>query len=207
MPWLVPKVISGLLGKRWFTATGSGAERRNSQRQPSDEESVNLEWRDDEGEWRVEPADACDESKNGLGLLTEFRFRPGQVVYVLREEAKPLQASVCHARLAGESYHVGLAVIPRERRRVERTTATGEASLHWTSATGTPLSVRANVRNVSEGGIQVESGEPMDEGVVIRIRGSNVECLGSVRYCAPRGKTYYLGLQMIGEPLLADSTE
>ena len=106
MAWLVPRVISGLLGKRWFTATDSGAERRNSQRQPSDEASFNLEWRDDKGEWRVEPADACDESKNGLGLLTEFRFRPGQVVYVLREEAKPLQASVCHSRLAGESYQL-----------------------------------------------------------------------------------------------------
>ena len=168
---------------------------------------MNLEWRDEDGKWRVEPAEACDESTNGLGLLTEFRFRPGQVVYVLKEEASPLQASVCHTHPAGDSYHVGLAVIPRERRRMERTTASGDASLHWTSSAGAPVTVQGSVRNVSEGGIQIESKQPLDEGVVIRIRGANVECLGSVRYCAPRGETYYLGLQIIGEPLLVEADE
>lgn len=209
MAWLSSLIdrVTRRPGGGAFAPAESGRERRTADRSPVESESVNLEWRDSEGRWRVEPVEACDVSENGLGLLVEHCFEPGQIVYVLREDAPTVQGAVRHVREAGDSYRVGLALIPRERRRMDRIEAGGHAAVYWTSREGESREVKARVRNVSDGGLQIECSQRFSNGFVVRLRGSNVECLASVRYCADRGDSYCVGLQMIGEPTLDPSAE
>ncbi len=193
--------------KRPASSNASGSERREAPREAAKGAGVQLEWRGADGHWRIEPVESCDASTSGLGVLSESGFQPGQTIYVLRDGVRAMQANVCHVKPVGDSYHIGVRLIPNERRRIERTPASGEAVVRWTRQDGESIRLAARICNVSDGGLQIETESGFDEGAVLKLTGSEVECLASVRYCRPRGDAFAVGLQIIGEPSLTPGVD
>jgi len=174
-----------------------GSDRRRKDRVAADRE-VRLEWREGDA-WRVEPVDALDSSATGLGVLMETPLQVGTTIYVLEPDQQAVQAHVCNCEEVGDSYRVGLAVIRRERRRVQRSAAGGHAHVRWTGGDGKTLECEAEVRNASDGGLQLGLDQAAEDGSVLRLTGEQVECMGTVRYSIPHGSRHLVGVELLGE--------
>ncbi len=79
---------------------------------------------------------------------------------------------------------------------------TGGGVLHWRGA-----SIPVTVRNVSDGGVQLQVPQAINVPEVIRLTGETWECLGSTRYCTRQGSKFVVGVEIVGEPYQKDSCD
>src|SRR5262249_7406474 len=89
-----------------------------------------------------------------------------------------------------------------ELRREGRAHTTGGGMLH---RRGRPIPV--TVRNVSDGGLQLQAPEPVAVPEMIRVTGETWECLGWTRYCTRQGSRFVVGVELVGQAYQKDSCE
>ena len=85
------------------------------------------------------------------------------------------------------------------RRDEERYAAGGTGALTWQSGSG-KHECRVNVRNISQGGVQLISKRPLQIGWSAHLRGEQFDCIGSGKYCNPTETDYLIGIRFLSEP-------
>jgi PilZ domain len=87
---------------------------------------------------------------------------------------------------------------PQNRRREPRVPVTSDFDLFWQDVDASHKSTRAKGIEISEHGASVRSPKPILRNSVIQIRGCQIqlETKATVRYCAKRGLSYIIGLEL-----------
>lgn len=138
-------------------------------------------------------------SQHGFAIRAKMRLREGQAVWVTRPESPALKSVVRHVRREADSYVLGFARVVLERRREDRRPVAGTGNLRLSGPRGEPVSIEAEIRNISPEGVQVSSPQSVPKGEVARLIGTAVECMGAVRYCVPWNGSFLVGLFLIGK--------
>lgn len=119
---------------------------------------------------------------------------PNTKTVCLREGDSSYRLQVIAAREQPSGFELELAYVDSGRRRETRIEVGGGATI------GSPLgrdeqSVRAEILNVSAGGLQVLCDEAFSAGEAVRVIGDGVERLCRVCYCLKISGGYRVGLQ------------
>jgi len=86
----------------------------------------------------------------------------------------------------------------RDIRRHPRVPYLGRVRISWEDTHGTPKYALASCLNISEGGVSIETPEPIPVYTNVSLRADQVNLAGSaaVKHIARRGSKYILGLAM-----------
>jgi hypothetical protein len=160
---------------------------------------VSLQWQNAKGATRTAKGVLENISSQGFAVRTKRKLLEGQTVWLSRPDSPLLKSVVRHVQQENGLYVLGFARVLRERRREDRSPATGLAALRWSGQRGETLSADVRIRNLASEGVQVESALSVPHGDVVRLIGAAVECAGAVRYCVPWKDKFLVGLFLIGK--------
>lgn len=181
------------------------AERRSEARVPS-QISVKLRWED--GELVQETTGVAENvSENGFSILTAEPISIGQTVWVVGRSVTGRKAVVRYCQASESGYNLGVRAISRDRRRIDRQPVDGAGVLRFGDSRGHTVKSEVVVKNISNGGMQLQIGVPAEKETYVRLTGESLECEGTVRYCQQDGESYLLGVQFIREPGVAVADE
>lgn len=86
----------------------------------------------------------------------------------------------------------------KDLRRHPRLPYLGRVRISWEDTHGTPKYALANCMEISEGGVRIETPEPIPVYARVSLRVEQINLVGSaaVKHIARRGSKYVLGLEM-----------
>ncbi|MEZ5391779.1 MAG: hypothetical protein R2724_02620 [Bryobacterales bacterium] len=168
---------------------------------------MTLQWHDANHNVRSAVGVLENVSPEGFGVRTKRAFKDGQTVWVTRADSPALKSIVRHVAKDEDAYVLGFARITNEKRREDRSPATGAAMLRCMGPNGETLSHEVQIRNVSPEGVQVCTPMAAPAGEVARLIGTAVECVGAIRYCVPWNDKFLVGLFLIGKAQRRSSLE
>ena len=142
---------------------------------------------------------------DGMVVLLREPLVAGQTVWIRERPTDRVATVVCCVKRVMR-YLVILRLRPLERRRESRLPAGGCGTLYWTGPDGSK-SARVAVRNMTEGGMQLEVPDRLDVGQSIRLSGETWQCQGIVRYCRPERGQLLAGVQLTRPPYPKDCLE
>ena len=169
---------------------------RKDQRLPVDV-AVRVEWFDENGVCRTEPAIIEDSSARGLGFTVGEQFPVDQTVWIESAAGDITKTVVRHTALSRNGFRTGAYRVDQERRRTDRCPVGGEATIHWGDTQVGPCDTPVAVRNATEFGLQVECSIPLPVGTVVQIVGDQLQCDGSTCYCRESGDKFVIGLHLV----------
>ena len=93
---------------------------------------------------------------------------------------------------------VRIALSQKSIRRHQRIPYAGPVRISWQGADGQPRYVQGRCLDVSEGGLRIESAEPVPVRALIQLNAERLKISGSatVKHSARRGAKYLLGLEL-----------
>ena len=181
--------------------SGEVPRDRRIERRHSGSGSATLFWLDESSELRSAPVKMQNVSAEGMAVATPASIAVGETVR-LRSELSESRASVRYCRKQEAGFSVGLRLVPQERRRGERLSASGAGYLTWTESSGRQRTTVVKAKNISDEGMQVEV--PRDVGIsqlqqdeLVKVWGSTYECVGRLRFRQPSGPSCVLGIEFV----------
>jgi len=135
-----------------------------------------------------------------LDIESPAAFFLGRTVWLLEGSAEsPCAVIGCEGIDGG--HKVTLRYLHAGRRREDRDYTLGTGRADWRRSDGVHDSVVAAVSNLSDGGMQLLSRRPIEQGAFVRLKGEQFECQGFVRYCtAGEDGDFLIGLQFAQTP-------
>ena len=150
-----------------------------------------------------------DRSEKGVGVFSDQPVDEGRTVWIV-EGADPSEqklAAVRYCRPRFGRWKIGLVFVLDERRNLERQPVEGEAKLSWGYIAAEAFHCEAKVLNISAVGVMVEVDRPVPVDARARLEGPNLECMGYVRHCTPKGDLFLVGMQLAAAPIGKGSSE
>lgn len=199
--------ISNLFGKL-LKRDGESLGAQQPQQQPdiddsrkeqrtADESAVRLEWFDENGVCRSEPATIEDTSGHGLAFTANEEFPVDHTVWIENAAGEITKTVVRHTTPSGRGFRSGAYRVVAERRRTDRFPAAGTAMVHWGDPQIGPCDIAVVVRNATEFGLQIECGVPLPVGTVVQVMGDELQCDGSTCYCRESDEKFVIGLHLV----------
>lgn len=163
----------------------------------SPEVSASMRFRNASGEW--EECDAAIEHRDDYRALVTapYGLEEGDTVWLEDQEVARLYV-VERSTLIHDGSRLELRIAHVERRRTSRRDEDSLGELQI--LTGDDRVLKVTVNNVSGGGAQVESREPLADWVPVRLRFRDRDLSGAVRYCRRYQGMYVAGIQFSFEP-------
>ena len=161
-------------------------------------ELVVAHWLDQDGRSRAGRARIVNRSRHGLGLWMATPIAPGAEVRLTGGTTTLGVVQNCRAETEG--YIVDLLRQASERRASPRRPVSGVATLMWQDSHGGDHSLRAEVLNASEGGVQILTPRALPVPTIIFLLGKNVEAIAETRYCEARDDMFVIGLRLKAFP-------
>lgn len=169
---------------------------RKEQRTEADV-AVRIEWFDENGVCRSEPANIKDSSIHGMAFTVAEEFPVDQTLWVETANGAITKTVVRNAAPSGRGYRIGAYRVDQERRRTDRFPAAGNASIHWGDPHVGPCDTPVVVRNATEFGLQIECAVPLPIGTIVQVQGDELQCDGSTCYCRDTGDGFVIGLHLV----------
>ena len=129
--------------------------------------------------------------------------RVGETVLVSAED-KLLKAAVRHCEKDGDGYRLGLYLVIKEKRRLDRIVVAGSGQLNYQAEDGSEQGMPVEIHNVSEDGFRGTTPEAVPVGATVRLTGEQYECLATARYCNPEDGHFSAGFQYFVKPHLRE---
>jgi len=105
-----------------------------------------------------------------------------------------------NCRAETEGYSVGLLRQSADRRASPRRLVSGAATVVWEDAEGSEQSLRAEVVNVSKGGVQIQTPRDLPVPTIVFLLGKDVEAMAETLYCEARDSIFVVGLRFKTAP-------
>ena len=193
------------------TPSGESLRDRRTQRRHSGSGSATLFWFDESSELRSAAVELQNVSAEGIAVGTPASVAVGETVR-FRSERSESRATVRYCKKQGPGFSVGLRLVPQERRRGERLSASGVGYLAWTEAPGRQRTTVVKAKNISDAGMQVEVPEDVDisqlkQDELVRVWGKTYECLGWLRFRQSSGPSCVLGIEFVRPAYTKDCLE
>ena len=169
---------------------------RNEHRAPANV-AVRIEWFDENGVCRSEPAIIEDSSDRGLGFTVNEEFPVDQTLWIENATGQITKTVVRHTEPGVRGFRTGAYRVDQERRRTDRSPVAGDATIHWGDSHVGPCDTPVVVRNATEFGLQIECAVPLPIGTVLQIVGDQLQCDGSTCYCRESGDKFVIGLHLV----------
>ncbi len=182
-----------------LAANGAEDEPRRQERVPCGERAL-VEWIDESDERRAEIVWVCDRSTDGLGVQSPYRLEPGWAVLVTFREEAPVKAMVRHIRTQRDEFCAGLKIIRHERRRHDRSLASGIATVTWEGGEQGSGRTQARILDVSEGGLGLSSEDSVPNQAAVAVVHDGWQRFGSITHRRTEGERYIFGVQFAGPP-------
>jgi len=182
-----------------------GVDEQRTQSRLASHGVVTLQWVDQEDKIHSVCAKVRDESLDGLGVFLDTPLAQGRTVWITDDKAAQQKAVVQYSRPRFGRWKIGLYLVREERRRVDRFPVTGLAQLTWGFLSADTYSVDVRVLDVSPVGASLDSAHSVPAEVKARLAGEQLDCMGTVRHCTPRGERYRIGIHFSSRSL--DSRE
>ncbi len=180
--------------------------RRRFERQPPGPKAAKLSWPSSSGSTRSAAVEVQDFSAEGVAISIPESIAVGQTV-LLNWSLSEKKGAIRYCRWDGQGFRAGVRLVPHERRRHNRLSATGLGELCWKDRSGASRTVMVTVSNVTEDGIQIEMIEEIPAQSHVRISGETMECLGVLLYCANDGAKFVGGVQLVRPAYAKNSAE
>lgn len=168
---------------------------------------VRIEWFDENGVCRSEPANVQDSSIHGMAFTVGEEFPVDQTLWVETENGAVTKTVVRNSAPTARGFRVGAYRVDKERRRTDRFPVGGNASIHWGDPQVGPCDTPVLVRNATEYGLQVECSVPIPVGTIVQLQGDELQCDGSTCYCHESGETFMIGLHLVRRAYNRNSLE
>ena len=179
----------------WFQEQKPAVPDRRRQSRVTAQGEAILHWIGETGEFCHQTVEVRDTSEGGAGVVSPHGLAAGQNMWI-EQHGELTKAIIHHSTELGGNYLLGLGKIPVERRRQERQPATETGMLEWGSGHRSAVLVK----NVSDGGIQLEVPDQIPKSLVVRLTFGPWLCLGLVCYCKRDTEKYLVGMQLVGNP-------
>jgi len=148
--------------------------------------STTLVFETQPGERRQQlPARIGEATDTGLLACVPRSLSLGQSVWLVQGSCER-RAIISHCSALREGFLVALEWLGYERRKETRPAIAETATLQWADQTRR-WSEAVYIKNLSEGGAQVELGRALPVRQLVRLSGEAWERLGHVRYCQREG--------------------
>jgi hypothetical protein len=171
-------------------------EKRDGTRRPSHQTAL-VEWQDIEKGDQALAGRLENRSRRGFGIRAPRQIAAGKTILVTPEDEAPIKAVVRHCSSIENGWYLGVELVPREKRRSDREPMHCVARITCTRA-GRTDDLDIIIKDASEGGLQLESPEPLAVDQVIEVSHLNSSREGLVAYCEQRDEAYRIGVQFIG---------
>lgn len=184
------------VGARVDDAPAAPRERRDGPRRPSHQTAL-IEWNDATRGEQAMAGRLENRSRRGFGVRTPRQIPAGKTILVTPEEEAPIKAVVRHCSTDEKGWYLGVELVPHEKRRSDREPIHCTARVTCTrNGRGDDLDVI--IKDASEGGLQLESHEPLSVNQVIEVSHLSSNREGIVTYCRPQEDAYRIGIQFVG---------
>ncbi len=171
-------------------------ERRDGPRMPSHQTAL-VEWQDMEKGEQAVAVRVENQSRNGYAIRAPRLIAIGKTVLITPEDEAPIKAVVRHCASGVGGWRLGVELVPKDRRRFDREPMYCAAELSCTRA-GRGDDWPVIIRDASEGGLQIESPEPLTLEQVIEVTHLGASRQGVVMHCRAAEDGYRIGVQFIG---------
>ncbi len=159
----------------------------------SEGEAARLEWQGAAGKPFSRRVQIDSRESWGIVVIAPERVPIDKLVRVLEDESS-YEARVVSSRAVLSGFELGLEFLGSGKRRATRVDVGGDASVETTAAADDET-LRADVLNVSAGGLQLFAKSGLAAGETARIVGVGPERLCRVCYCLQIHNGYRIGLQ------------
>lgn len=171
-------------------------KRRNGPRRPSHQTAL-VEWNDIARGEQAIAGRLDNRSRRGFGIRTPRQIAAGKTILVTPENEAPIKAIVRHCSTNETGWYLGVELVPHDKRRSDREPIHCAAKVTCTRD-GRRDDLDVIIKDASEGGLQLESYEPLDVDQLIEVSHLSSSRQGIVAYCRPRGDAYRVGIQFVG---------
>ena len=209
------KAVSSSWTTFWHSLTGRAVvppveappDRRRTARVAANVKVI-LRWEETGSKLHSTTAAVRDVSDTGMSLACTKAFSSGQTVWVIRKSAPALKAIVRHCEHEQGLFILGLTIVVNERRRADRFPSDGKGVLSWPGELGEQFEADAKVADLSDSGMQLVVNCDVPVGIIARLVGDRVICVGTIRYCRPKSKDEaVVGFQFVQEPYARHEVE
>lgn len=180
-------------------------ERRSTARRPAYQTAL-IEWLDAEKGVQALAGRMENRSRKGFGLRVPRLIARGKTILVTPEEEAPIKAVVRNCSTGEGGWYLGVELIPNDKRRSDREPMHYAARVTCTRA-GRRDDLAVIIRDASEGGVQLESPEPLKVDQMIEVTHLGMCREGVVSHCKQRDDGYRIGVQFIGPPRKEQSNQ
>lgn len=176
-----------------------------SEERPRGDHAIAVHWLDSRGAHRTKEAEVVRHTATHIVVEMAVPLEVTREVGILGDAA--CRAVVVECKPGVDGYVLTLSRVQKEERRFDRVETSGKATLTWRATDGTEHMGKVEIRNLSEGGLQIACANPIPVPEVVRIEGERIGCLGSTCYCHQVGEEYLVGLQFVQRPFLKKSLD
>jgi PilZ domain len=171
-------------------------ERREDRRMPM-RQTVLVEWQDLEKGDQAFAGRLENRSRKGFGIRGPRLLPRGKTILITPEQESPVKGVVRHCASGEGGFYLGVELIRNDRRRSDREPMYCSAQITCTRA-GRRADLAVIIRDASEGGLQLESPEPVKVEQLIEISHLGSYREGVVTHCNEVDDGYRIGVQFVG---------
>lgn len=180
------------------------ARQRESPRLP-DSALVQLEWLDENDEFRRIQANVHDRSRRGFSLWLNQKLSVGWPV-AIAHRTTVYRGVVRHCREVDGRWQTGFQVVDDERRRDDRYPFRCDAEMSWQAGVETRR-VKCEIFDANGGGVQIELEEELPAGVAACLYYDGWRRFGSTVWSKAKDGVYRAGIHFTGEAISDESVD
>jgi len=174
------------------------AQERESPRLP-ETGTVQLEWLDENDQYRRLEAKVHDRSRCGIALSVERGLNIGWPV-VIAHGGTIYRGVVRHCRRGENDWRVGFQVVEDEQRRDDRYPFECAAEISW-QADGETKRIPCSIHDANSGGVQIESESELPENATACLYYDGWRRFGSVAWSRRKRQACRSGIHFTGVPI------